>query len=52
MSNIQRSDYFMKLDKAFKEQYLSKLTVLQNFNLYALKVGDFTKDFAALPPLR
>ena len=42
----------MKLDKASKERYLSKLTLLQNLDPYVLKGGDFTKDLTALPPLR
>ena len=52
MSNIEHSDYFVKLDKAAKERYLSKLSVLENHDPYLLKGGDFTEDLAALPPLR
>ena len=52
MSNVQRSDYFMKLDKAAKERYLSKLSVIENSDPYLLKGKDFTEDLAALPPLR
>ena len=52
MSNMQWSDYFVKLDKASKERYLSKLTVLQDLDPYVLKGGDCIKDFAVLLPLR
>ena len=52
MSSIQYSAYYMKLNKAAKERYLSKLSVLDNHDPYLLKGRDFTKDLAALPPLR
>ena len=52
MSNIRFSAYYMKLNKAAKERYLSKLSVLDNHDPYLLKGRDFTEDLAALPPLR
>ena len=38
----------MKLDKAAKEGYLSKLSVPENNDPYFLKGEDFTGDLAAL----
>ena len=41
---------YMKLNKAAKERYLSKLSVLDNHDPYSylFKGGDFTEDLAAL----
>ena len=52
MSNIRFSAYYIKVNKADKERYLSKLSVLDNHDSYLLKGRDFTEDLAALPPLR
>ena len=52
MLNIRFSVYYMNLNKAAKERYLSKLSVLDKHDLYLLKGQDITKDIACFTTIK